>query len=101
MTNETQDAPLDPIAEWYGKFVRARELERQAKEIREEARALIGDYLINQGAEYGTIGGVPRIRYRTYTERRFNTKRFYADHPDLAEEYYEESTKRRMEIIDD
>lgn len=93
-------APLDPVAEWYGKFVKARALEAEAKAHKEEAKAMLASYLDENDAEYGTISGVPRLRYRSYNKRRFDTKGFYADHPDLAEEYYIEAPERRMEVID-
>lgn len=98
---EAVQAALDPIAEWVGKFLRARELRKRAKELEDEAKEMIAGYLVERDAEYGTVGDKMRLRYRTVESNRFDVKRFRAENPEVAEAYTRQQIERRMEVIDD
>ena len=91
---------LDPLADWVAAFERAADLEKQAKEKKEEYRAMIAAYLEEQGAEYGSVKGKIRVRWRTIVSNRFNTKKFKAENPEIAAKYTDEATSNRMELID-
>lgn len=94
-------AALDPIAEWVGKFLRARELRKRAEELEKEAKEMIAGYLVDRDAEYGTVGNKLRLRYREVVSNRFDVKRFRSENPEVAEAYTRQQTERRMEVIDD
>jgi predicted phage-related endonuclease len=93
--------PLDSLADWVKRFETARDLEKQAKDKKEEARSMIAAYLEEQGAEYGSIKGRIAIRWRTITKRAFDTKKFKAENPQIAEDYIRESSYNQMEVVTD
>lgn len=97
---ELATAPLDPMADMVAAYVKAKELEKQAKERAEFYRAEIASYLEDKGAEYGTIKGKVAIRWRTVISNRFDTKSFRKDQKELAEAYTVASESQRMEIVD-
>jgi predicted phage-related endonuclease len=98
---EAVQAALDPIADLFGRFLRARELRKRAEELEKESKEILANYLIERGAEYGTVGNKMRLRYREVVSNRFDVKRFRAENPEVAEAYSRQQIEHRMEIIDD
>jgi hypothetical protein len=96
---EEVSTPLDMIREHVNRFLKARDLEKQAKKAREEARDVVANFLMEMGAEFGTIKGIPVVRWRETTKKVFNIKRFREDHPEFDDEYLEETVVYSMEVV--
>lgn len=52
-----------------------------------------------QEAEYGTVGGVATVSWKSATRNSFDAKKFEADHPALAQKYKKQSTYRTFRFI--
>lgn len=70
----------------------AKAAETDAKAAENRLKQMLGD------AEIGLLDGTPAFRWTPVTSRRFDGKRFAAEHPDLDEEYRSESTYRRIHV---
>jgi hypothetical protein len=104
MSEESEELaviPLDQMAEWVRGYEKATADEKEAKARREEYRKMIAQYFEDHDAEYGTVNGKVRLRWRAVSTSRFNQKKFAQDHPVAYEHYKEESVSNRMELIDD
>lgn len=69
--------------------------ETEERRLAERVRALLGS------AETGSIDGLILVQRTPITTRRFDTKAFASDHPDLYDEYRAASTHDRLDIADD
>lgn len=96
---EANSAALDDIADRVERYTKAKALEKAAKDIIEETRADIAAHLEARGAEFGTVEGALRIRWRPVTSKRLDQKKLGQNHPEIVEEHMRESTSMRMEIV--
>jgi len=80
---------------------------RELLEVQAESRALKkreDDLKVQIGvalghASTGTIAGKPAVTWKTQSRSGFDSKRFAADHPDIAERYTTESSFRVMRFL--
>lgn len=90
---------LDEIADRWARYVKAKQAEKIAKEVAEEAKREVTGYLRERGAEFGTIAGSLVARWRPIPKPRFQQKKFVESHPDLAAEFTVEADEWRLEQV--
>lgn len=97
MTDQTRN--LNHIAGLIDNWRTARGKEAEWRQAKEELAAVITQHL--DGAETGTIDGVPTISLKTVKETRLNQKLLRSMHPDVFAECCETSEKSTgLRIID-
>jgi predicted phage-related endonuclease len=84
-------------ADLFEELVVAKEDAQQYANIYDLLEAKVKEQLGE--AEIGTVDGVPRIRWRTYTQRRIDLKSLEAENPDLVEAHRKESSARRFGVV--
>jgi predicted phage-related endonuclease len=98
---EVSVAEMDHLADWLKKYLEAKHLEAEAKARKEEFKQMITSYLEDQGAEFGSIGGKIKTRWRRIEQARIDTKRLRKELPAVAEEYENISVSHRLEVDED
>ena len=71
---------------------RERDWKARAEELRTELIQSLGEH------EIGLLPDGRRVEYKASVSRRFDTKGFRADHPELAAEYTKETTYRTLYV---
>jgi predicted phage-related endonuclease len=71
---------------------RKKELSAIEDELKAKIAGLLGD------ADTGTVNGDTVVTWKNQSRTSFDSKRFSADHPDLAEEYTKSSTFRVLRV---
>jgi len=90
---------LDDMSQLIDRLAQARAEEKAAKERADEARAQILARLELSGASLGTVGGRPAVEWRRVEKKQFQTAKFRADHPDMADQYTSTRTENRLELL--
>jgi len=84
---------LDDLAELEEVKAQQAELKERRDAIERRIKAQIGD------KEYLTVNGQPVARWQPVTSKRWDSKAFKADHPELDAQYRKESVSRRFSTI--
>jgi hypothetical protein len=79
------------------RLAQAREQKKQAEAVEELIKGELA--MLLQDAEYGAIDGVQVVSWKNSKRTSFDTKKFEAEHPALAEKFKKTSTFRTMRII--
>jgi len=79
------------------RLAQAREQKKQAESVEELIKGELA--MLLQDAEYGAIDGVQVVSWKNSKRTSFDTKKFEAEHPALAEKFKKTSTFRTMRII--
>lgn len=79
------------------RLAQAREQKRQAEEVEELIKGELA--MLLQDCEYGAIDGVQVVSWKNSKRTSFDTKKFEAEHPALAEKFKKTTTFRTMRII--
>ena len=82
------------------KVTELKELEQYKAEIEAEIEALKDEIKAEMTARNTEemTSGVFTIRWKEYTQRKFDSKAFKAEHSDLYEEYRKETKQKRFTI---
>ncbi|MER7076610.1 hypothetical protein SAMN02982929_05329 [Saccharopolyspora kobensis] len=101
MTGHAAEAStaVDELAEWVKVYRYAKDNAAKWTETAEAVREKLVEHLSGAGAQVGTIGGEPAIKYTPVVSRRLNTKAFRHDHPEIAERYTSEHTSYRFTLV--
>lgn len=91
---------VDTLANWIEVYRYAKDNAAKWNETADEARAKITAHLDEHDAEIGTVDGQPAVKYTPVTTRRFDSKAFRHDHPEMAAHYITEQTTRRFTVVD-
>ena len=79
------------------RLAQAREQKKQAEAVEELIKGELA--MLLQDAEYGAIDGIQVVSWKNSKRTSFDTKKFEAEHPALAEKFKKTSTFRTMRII--
>lgn len=79
------------------RLAQAREQKKQSEAVEELIKGELA--MLLQDAEYGAIDGVQVVSWKNSKRTSFDTKKFEAEHPALAEKFKKTSTFRTMRII--
>jgi hypothetical protein len=79
------------------RLAQAREQKKQAESVEELIKGELA--MLLQDAEYGAIDGTQVVSWKNSKRTSFDTKKFEAEHPALAEKFKKTSTFRTMRII--
>jgi hypothetical protein len=79
------------------RLAQAREQKRQAEEVEDLIKGELA--MLLQDAEYGAIDGTQVVSWKNSKRTSFDTKKFEAEHPALAEKFKKTTTFRTMRII--
>jgi hypothetical protein len=79
------------------RLAQAREQKKQAEAVEELIKGELA--MLLQDAEYGAIDGTQVVSWKNSKRTSFDTKKFEAEHPALAEKFKKTSTFRTMRII--
>lgn len=79
------------------RLAQAREQKKQAEAVEELIKGELA--MLLQDAEHGAIDGVQVVSWKNSKRTSFDTKKFEAEHPALAEKFKKTSTFRTMRII--
>lgn len=79
------------------RLAQAREQKKQAEAVEELIKGELA--MLLQDAEYGAIDGTQVVSWKNSSRTSFDTKKFEAEHPALAEKFKKTSTFRTMRII--
>jgi len=79
------------------RLAQAREQKKQAEAVEELIKGELA--MLLQDAEYGAIDGVQVVSWKNSKRTSFDTKKFEAEHPALAEKFKKTTTFRTMRII--
>jgi len=79
------------------RLAQAREQKKQAEAVEELIKGELA--MLLQDAEYGAIDGTQVVSWKNSKRTSFDTKKFEAEHPALAEKFRKTSTFRTMRII--
>jgi predicted phage-related endonuclease len=79
------------------RLAQAREQKKQAEAVEELIKGELA--MLLQDAEYGAIDGTQVVSWKNSSRTSFDTKKFEAEHPALAEKFRKTSTFRTMRII--
>jgi hypothetical protein len=79
------------------RLTQAREQKKQAEAVEELIKGELA--MLLQDAEYGAIDGTQVVSWKNSKRTSFDTKKFEAEHPALAEKFKKTSTFRTMRII--
>ena len=84
-----------------GKIQRISSLKKQSRELAEEAKYLENELLqaLDDATGY-TWEGDKRFEVKQIQSNRFDSTKFKADHPTMAEEYMKQSTSNQVKIYD-
>jgi predicted phage-related endonuclease len=91
--------PADVIKDRIAAIAKLKEAEKAVKAKIEEHRTEIASYLENQGAEYGTVDGQIRVRWRTIEGTRIDAKALRSKMPEIAEAFTIPTEQHRLELI--
>lgn len=95
-SNETG---IDELATWVTAYREASVNAKRWSETAEKAKEHITAALSDADAEIGTVDGEPAVRWTRVESSRFDTKKFRAEYPDLAEAFTVPSTTRRFTVV--
>ena len=79
------------------RLAQAREQKKQAEAVEELIKGELA--MLLQDAEYGAIDGTQVVSWKNSKRTSFDTKKFEAEHPALADKFKKTSTFRTMRII--
>jgi len=79
------------------RLAQAREQKKQAEAVEELIKGELA--MLLQDAEYGAIDGTQVVSWKNSKRTSFDTKKFEAEHPALAEKFKKTTTFRTMRII--
>jgi len=79
------------------RLAQAREQKRQAEQVEELIKGELA--MLLQDCEYGAIDGTQVVSWKNSKRTSFDTKKFEAEHPALAEKFKKTTTFRTMRII--
>ena len=79
------------------RLAQAREQKRQAEQVEELIKGELA--MLLQDCEYGAIDGAQVVSWKNSKRTSFDTKKFEAEHPALAEKFKKTTTFRTMRII--
>lgn len=105
--NETKPAPvvvdLSGVRHAVDVLIWARneraKVEERVKELEDAAKDTIKRALGENGTR-GELDGRPVVNWSKYNKKVFNQKKFRQDHPDLFEQYYEDTPSRTFTPLD-
>jgi hypothetical protein len=96
---ELATVAMDEFKSLVDQLAEARQAEKDAKDRAQEARDQIIAFLRDSKADIGTIAGRPAVEWKQLAPRKFKTGKFAVDHPDLYEQYREESPESRLDLL--
>lgn len=94
-------APIDDLAVWLTAYQEATVNAAKWKETAERARSEVTARLDAAGADVGLVEGKPAVRWTPIVSKRFDSRRFRAENPTLAEAYVVETESRRFTVVGD
>jgi predicted phage-related endonuclease len=95
------EASLDDLHDWVTAYREAKANADNWTEIADRAKGQITAALEQAGATVGTVGGHPAVRWTEVDSSRFNTRKFKAEYPDLADQFSIPTTTRRFTLVED
>lgn len=90
---------IDELATWVAAYREACTNRDNWAEIADRAKQQITQHLEEAGAEIGTVDGLPAVRYTQVATNRIDTKRFKAEHPELAAQFTTTSHSNRFTLV--
>lgn len=87
---ELDSSAIALVAQWQGLKESISLLEKEEKQVKDAIARILLD------KEYGTVAGRRVLSWKMQETKRFDSKAFAEDHPDLAERYTKPSTFRVM-----
>ena len=79
------------------RLAQARQQKKEAEAVEELIKGELA--MLLQDCEYGAVDGVQVVSWKNSKRTSFDTKKFEAEHPALAEKFKKETTFRTMRII--
>lgn len=92
-------APLDDLATWVQAYREATANAKTWAEIADRAKEQITAALDQHGAQVGTIGGRPAVRWTVVESSRLDTRKLRSEHPELVEAFTVPTVTRRFTVV--